>query len=145
MIQKFKMTTFAAVLCLFGFSLFSASPVYADTMTSSQFVSEFKRCKSIKNNSLKRLEKLMNCYATLAIHAQSDGVYSPHLESKDQYMNDSNGHTRAAGAYCIGKMKTRGGMRPDGEDMRQVSKRSLMRCLKDYYGAISRVHYDFVK
>jgi len=30
MIQKFKMTTFAAVLGLFGFMLFSAAPVSAD-------------------------------------------------------------------------------------------------------------------
>ena len=32
MLQKFNITTYAVVLCLFGFMLFSAAPVFANNM-----------------------------------------------------------------------------------------------------------------
>ena len=58
MIQKFKMTTFAAVLCLFGFMLFSAAPVYADRQEN------FQECKDMKWTEGKKAKK--NCFRDLA-------------------------------------------------------------------------------
>ena len=68
MIQKLNITTYLVVLILFGCTLFSASSVSAQTFEAhfyktddynAVFVKEFKRCKSIKNNSTTRLK---NCY-----------------------------------------------------------------------------------
>ena len=60
MIQKFKMTTFAAVLCLFGLMLFTAAPVFADPQ------GEFDDCKEMeKGKGKNRLSKL-RCFKDLA-------------------------------------------------------------------------------
>ena len=49
MIQKFKMTTFAAVLCLFGFMLFKAAPVFANF--DYGYGDMDVACKAIKDGS----------------------------------------------------------------------------------------------
>ena len=58
MLQKFNITTYAVVLCLFGFMLFTAAPVFADPQD------EFDDCKAMKWSEGKKDKK--NCYKDLA-------------------------------------------------------------------------------
>ena len=58
MLQKFNITTYAVVLCLFGFMLFTAAPVFADPQ------GEFDDCKAMKWSEGKKDKK--NCYKDLA-------------------------------------------------------------------------------
>ena len=57
MLKKLKMTTFAVVLCLFGFVLVPAAPAWAGVSSNAI---EFERCgqKSKESNQLKCLKKL---------------------------------------------------------------------------------------
>ena len=66
MLQKFKMTTFAAVLGLFGFVLFSAAPVFADHSVWHQF----QQCDDRPD-----VNSRINCFRD---HAKSliDGIQS---------------------------------------------------------------------
>ena len=60
MLQKFNITTYAVVLCLFGFMLFTAAPVFADPQ------GEFDDCKEMeKGKGKNRLSKL-RCFKDLA-------------------------------------------------------------------------------
>ena len=60
MLQKFNITTYAVVLCLFGFMLFTAAPVFADPQ------GEFDDCKEMeKGKGKNRLSKLL-CFKDLA-------------------------------------------------------------------------------
>ena len=60
MLQKFNITTYAVVLCLFGFMLFTAAPVFADPQ------GEFDDCKEMeKGKGKNRLKKLL-CFRDLA-------------------------------------------------------------------------------
>ena len=56
MLKKLKMTTFAAVLGLFGFVLFSAAPVIA----GDSFDERYKQCQKTKG-----LKKKKNCFKEL--------------------------------------------------------------------------------
>ena len=58
MLQKFNITTYAVVLCLFGFMLFTAAPVFADPQD------EFEACKAMKWSEGKKDKK--NCFQNLA-------------------------------------------------------------------------------
>ena len=58
MLQKFNITTYAVVLCLFGFMLFTAAPVFADPQ------GEFDDCKAMKWKEGKRAKK--NCFRDIA-------------------------------------------------------------------------------
>ena len=44
MLQKFNITTYAVTLCLFGFMIFSAAPVFANDAAQD----EFYECKEMK-------------------------------------------------------------------------------------------------
>ena len=44
MLQKFNITTYAVALCLFGFMIFSAAPVFANDEAQG----EFQDCKDMK-------------------------------------------------------------------------------------------------
>ena len=58
MLQKFNITTYAVVLCLFGFMLFTAAPVFADPQ------GEFDDCKAMKWKEGKQAKK--NCFRDIA-------------------------------------------------------------------------------
>ena len=58
MLQKFNITTYAVALCLFGFMLFTAAPVFADPQD------EFEACKAMKWSEGKKDKK--NCFQNLA-------------------------------------------------------------------------------
>ena len=58
MLQKFNITTYAVVLCLFGFMLFTAAPVFADPQ------GEFDDCKAMKWKEGKSDKK--NCFRDIA-------------------------------------------------------------------------------
>ena len=58
MLQKFNITTYAVVLCLFGFMLFTAAPVFADPQ------GEFDDCKALNWKDGKQDKK--NCFRDLA-------------------------------------------------------------------------------
>ena len=58
MLQKFNITTYAVALCLFGFMLFTAAPVFADPQD------EFDNCKAMKWSEGKKDKK--NCFQNLA-------------------------------------------------------------------------------
>ena len=58
MLQKFNITTYAVVLCLFGFMLFTAAPVFADPQ------GEFDDCKAMKWKEGKKDKK--DCFMELA-------------------------------------------------------------------------------
>ena len=58
MLQKFNITTYAVVLCLFGFMLFTAAPVFADPQ------GEFDDCKAMKWKEGKKDKK--NCFRDIA-------------------------------------------------------------------------------
>ena len=133
MLQKFKMSTFATVLCLFGFFTVSATPVFAHDMSGSEFVKEFDRCKSINNNSTKRLKKLMNCYSQLSTHVKIRSPLSFNGKKGSEF--DSKGHAfTAVGARCANNCTNS-----------SCSNKFWYRCLKDYYGGISRWYYNSVK
>ena len=82
MIQKFKMTTFAAVLCLFGLMLFTAAQ--AEHLNSSHKHPEFRhhvelaKCDAIeKDGGKKRGKRGRDCYKALAVEviAITDEVF----------------------------------------------------------------------
>ena len=63
MLQKFKITTCAFILCLFGLTLMMVSPVFA---VDSQ---EFIACQKIKRN----MKRKKNCFRDLARSLQAGG------------------------------------------------------------------------
>ena len=56
MLQKFNITTYAVVLCLFGFMLFSAAPVFAETVFWN---SNFEDCEDMQWGKGKMKKKLL--------------------------------------------------------------------------------------
>ena len=58
MLQKFNITTYAVVLCLFGFMLFTAAPVFADPK------GEFDDYEAMKWKGAKNAKK--DCFMDLA-------------------------------------------------------------------------------
>ena len=62
MLQKFKMTTFSAVLGLVGFMVFSAAPVFAD----AHLEQEYDACKKMDFGSKPDKKKKKNCFKDLA-------------------------------------------------------------------------------
>jgi peptidoglycan hydrolase CwlO-like protein len=64
MFHKFKITTCAFILCLFGLTLMTVSPVFAE---DSQ---EFKSCQQMKWKGGKKAKK--NCFKDLASSLQAD-------------------------------------------------------------------------
>ena len=96
MIQKFKMTTFAAVLCLFGFMLFSAAPAYADRQEN------FQECKDMKWTEGKKAKK--NCFRDLAkSYPRSDLKKSGLAVCKGMTWGEENGDKKLKTA-CFGKL-----------------------------------------
>jgi len=72
MLQKLKITTCAFILCLFGLTLMTVTPVFAE---DSQ---EFKSCQQMKWKGNKKAKK--NCFRDLAQATQpSDGSRSPEV------------------------------------------------------------------
>lgn len=68
MLKKLKMTTFAVVLCLFGFVLVPAAPVLAAELAEE---TQFERCKikktmKAKKNCCKKFYKrtIVECYVS---------------------------------------------------------------------------------
>jgi hypothetical protein len=74
MLQKFKITTCAFILCLFGLTLMTVSPVFADDSI------DFVECQQIKPNrtSYALMKEKKNCFRDLALsnHALIDGLVS---------------------------------------------------------------------
>ncbi len=64
MLQNFKNTIFAVTLCLFGLTLMTVSPVFAE---DSQ---EFKSCQQMKWKGGKKAKK--NCFKDLASSLQAE-------------------------------------------------------------------------
>ena len=66
MLHKFNITTYAGVLCLFGFMLFSAAPVFAGALDNG-----YIKCQSIKPNGVDfdKMKAKKNCFAKLAKRA----------------------------------------------------------------------------
>ena len=65
MLKKLKMTTFAVVLCLFGFVLVPAAPVFAQTNIMKTMQKEINKCQrrwTAANLQLKCFEKLVKKY-----------------------------------------------------------------------------------
>ena len=62
MLQKFKMTTFSAVLGLVGFMVFSAAPAHAD----AHLEQEYDACKKMDFGSKPDKKKKKNCFKDLA-------------------------------------------------------------------------------
>ena len=62
MLQKFKITTCAFILCLFGLTLITASPVFADDSI------DFVECQQIKPNktSYALMKEKKNCFRDIA-------------------------------------------------------------------------------
>ena len=54
MLQKFNITTYAVVLCLFGFMLFTAAPVFAETVFWN---SNFEDCEDMQWGKGKKEKK----------------------------------------------------------------------------------------
>ena len=72
MLQKFKITTCVFILCLFGLTLMTVSPVFA--ADSAAFV----ECQDMKWKKGKKAKK--NCFRDLAQASQpSDGSRSPEV------------------------------------------------------------------
>ena len=71
MLQKFKMTTFSAVLGLVGFMVFSAAPVFADAVEPTQ--ENFQECKDMPWKKGKK--KKMKCFRELAESNPLAGLY----------------------------------------------------------------------
>ena len=114
MIQKFKMTTFAAVLCLFGFMLFSAAPVYADRQEN------FQECKDMKWTEGKKAKK--NCFRDLAkSYPRSDLKKSGLAVCKGMTWGEEKGDKKLKTA-CFGKLVgalgSQGSKTPRGQWMR---------------------------
>ena len=68
MLKKIKMTTFAAVLCLFGFVLVPAAPAWAGQNNN---VINYERCTQIKakKGDIKKAKEGRDCYKTVAAQA----------------------------------------------------------------------------
>jgi hypothetical protein len=62
MLQKFKITTCAFILCLFWLTLLSVSPVFAEDSAA------FVQCQQIKPNgtSVALMKQKKNCFKNLA-------------------------------------------------------------------------------
>ena len=58
MLQKFKITTYAFILCLFGLTLITVSPVFVEDSP------EFIACQQMQWNEGKKAKK--NCFRDLA-------------------------------------------------------------------------------
>jgi len=54
MLQKFNITTYAVVLCLFGFMLFSAAPVFAGPVS---WQGNFEDCEDMQWGAGKKAKK----------------------------------------------------------------------------------------
>jgi len=65
MLQKFKITSCAFILILFGFSLMTVSPVFAEDNP------EFVSCQQIKSKFMK---KKKNCFRDLALELESSAA-----------------------------------------------------------------------
>jgi hypothetical protein len=74
MFHKFKITTCAFILCLFGLTLMTVTPVFADDSI------DFVECQQIKPNrtSYALMKEKKNCFRDLALsnHALIDGLVS---------------------------------------------------------------------
>ena len=74
MLQKFKITTCAFILCLFGLTLMTVTPVFADDSI------DFVECQQIKPNrtSYALMKEKKNCFRDLALsnHALIDVLVS---------------------------------------------------------------------
>ena len=77
MLQKFNITTYAVALCLFGFMIFSAAPVFANDEAQG----EFEDCKDMKWKDGPQEKK--DCFKELA---------------KSLINNDSGGQTNSSGS-----------------------------------------------
>ena len=77
MLQKFNITTYAVALCLFGFMIFSAAPVFANDEAQG----EFQDCKDMKWKDGPQEKK--DCFKELA---------------KSLINNDSGGQTNSSGS-----------------------------------------------
>ena len=77
MLQKFNITTYAVALCLFGFMIFSAAPVFANDEAQG----EFQDCKDMKWKDGPQEKK--DCFKELA---------------KSLINNDSGGQTSKSGS-----------------------------------------------
>ena len=65
MLQKFKVTTFAFILCLVGLALISVSPIFA------AYSAAFVECQKIKpHGKFRPVEEKKNCFRDLATTLQ---------------------------------------------------------------------------
>jgi len=67
MLKKLKMTTFAVVLCLFGFVLVPAAPAWAGV---SNNVIEFQKCVKIKKGKPVKKVKCFKALTSMMIKKQ---------------------------------------------------------------------------
>jgi hypothetical protein len=85
MLQKFKITSCAFILILFGFSLMTVSPVFAEDNPS------FVSCQKIKSKFMK---KKKNCFRDLALELESsaaDAIQAKNAKIADLRRKLSNG------------------------------------------------------
>jgi hypothetical protein len=69
MLQKFKITTCAFILCLFGLTLMTVTPVFATESGA------FLRCSNMAAGDIGQIKEMMRCFKALAL--DSDGRKGP--------------------------------------------------------------------
>ena len=78
MLQKFKVTTFAFILCLVGLALISVSPIFA------AYSAAFVECQKIKpHGKFRPMEQKKNCFrdrARLLQPVSTQNAPPPHLK-----------------------------------------------------------------
>ena len=65
MLKKIKMTTFAAVLCLFGFVLVPAAPAWAGQTKNVVMMNDCTQIM-VKNGDMESAKDAINCYKYVA-------------------------------------------------------------------------------
>jgi hypothetical protein len=83
MLQKFKITSSAFILCLFGFTLITVSPVFAEERP------EFIACQQIKTKDKAGMKEKKNCFRDYAsdLYATLNG-HVDNISQKDTKISD---------------------------------------------------------
>jgi hypothetical protein len=102
MLQKFKITSIAFILVLFGFSLITVSPVFAEDNP------EFVACQKIKNKFMK---KKKNCFRNLARELASSAADT--ILAKDAKIADLQEQFVTAWGESQAKDETIAGLRSE--------------------------------
>ena len=89
MIQKLNIITYAMVLCLFGFMLFSAPLVFAKDMDNAGFKAGFEKCMDKDKKKKKRsYKKRMKCFRNISKSYTETHSYSKipaYVAERDAY------------------------------------------------------------